>query len=722
VTATLTGFADHVSRDVFVALGEDRALRVQMALAALSTTVDVTPPAVFDPTRAGTAENVVPDTLASLPTIQRSVTDIARTSPYFNALSSNGADPAPSVAGRNRLFNTIQVDGAAFNDLFGASQTGPGGTSGAQPISVDVINEVQLVVAPYDVRQGGFSGGGINAVTKSGSNQLHGTGYDFGLTSRLVGGIPAVIGSQTTRIASFSNYQLGGSLGGPLVRNRAFVFANVESVRQSIPSGFSVSGDSGQSWGHQTDVSDVLNIMKTQYGYQPGNLNQVVNATDNDKLFIRSDANLRVGRLTTRVNYLNGRTDLGAPTDLVYLMPENYGHIGESVWSSVAQLESTARGAFNELRVGWQRDRILRSPHPGSAPFPAVRVDFPDGSNLRLGSDATSQASSTNQDVIELTDDVTWVRGTHTVTVGTHDEFSRFATLFIQNFYGSYEFSNIDNLRAGSAQSFARTFSNTPDPRQAYSLAVRQWGVYAGDLWRAASGVTLTYGLRIDASRFPDSPRSNPLALSEFGYATDVVPSPVMWSPRAGFNWSLGENRAVRSQIRGGAGLFAGPPPYVWVSNEYANTGLDFTALSLPFAAANRVPFVADPFAQPANVGGAGRQTINLVDPRFRFPQVLRGNVAYDRDLGVLGLTGSAELLVSKTIDDAAYTNLNYVATGVAPDGRLTFSKRDPALNDVVLMANSSGGHHWSASVTVSDPFRAAFRLALPICTTGRRR
>ena len=314
VTATLTGFADHVSRDVFVALGEDRALRVQMALAALSTTVDVTPPAVFDPTRAGTAENVVPDTLASLPTIQRSVTDIARTSPYFNALSSNGADPAPSVAGRNRLFNTIQVDGAAFNDLFGASQTGPGGTSGAQPISVDVINEVQLVVAPYDVRQGGFSGGGINAVTKSGSNQLHGTGYDFGLTSRLVGGIPAVIGSQTTRIASFSNYQLGGSVGGPLVRNRAFVFANVESVRQSIPSGFSVSGDSGQSWGHQTDVSDVLNIMKTQYGYQPGNLNQVVKATDNDKLFIRSDANLRVGRLTTRVNYLNGRTDLGAPT------------------------------------------------------------------------------------------------------------------------------------------------------------------------------------------------------------------------------------------------------------------------------------------------------------------------------------------------------------------------------------------------------------------------
>jgi hypothetical protein len=711
VTTTLAGFADHVDADVFVALGEGRLLLIQMKIGELKTTVDVTP-AAFDPTRAGTAANVGADVVASLPTIQRSLTDIARSSPYFNSLSTNGADPAPSVAGRNRFFNSIQVDGAPFNDLFGASQTGPGGLTGAQPISLDTISEVQLVVAPYDVRQGGFSGGGINAVTKSGTNELHGTGYGFGQTSGLVGAIPAVIGSQTTRIGAFSNYQLGGSLGGPIVRDRAFVFGNVESVRQSTPSGFSVSGDSGQSWGHQTDVSDVLNIMKTQYGYQPGSLDQVVRATDNDKFFIRSDVNLRAGRLTTRLNYLNGRTDLGSPSAQIYLMPENYGRFTESAWSSVAQFDSTFRAATNELRVGWLRDRLLRSPHAGSAPFPAVRVDFPDGSNLRLGSDATSQANSTDQDVIEFTDDVTWVRGAHTFTVGTHDEFPQVTTLFIQNFYGSYEFSSIDNLRAGVAQSFARTLSNTSDPRQAYSVDVRQWGVYAGDLWRATSRVTVTYGLRVDVPRFPETPRSNPLALSEFGYATDVLPSPVMWSPRAGLTWSLGENRAVRSQIRGGAGLFAGRPPYMWVANEFASTGLDFTALSLPFAAANRVPFVADPFNQPANVGGAGRQTLNLIDPGYRFPQVLRGNVAFDRDLGVLGLTGSAELLVSRTIDDAAFTNLNYVVTGVAPDGRLTYSKRDPALNDVVLLSNTSRGHQWSTSFTVARPFAHGFSLS----------
>src|SRR5262245_51222027 len=171
VSATLGGFAEHLDRGVFVALGEDRALLIQMALAELSAIVEVTPPAAFDPTQAGTAAHVNADALSALPTIQRSLTDIARTSPYFNPLSTNGADPAPSVAGRNKYFNSIQVDGAPFNDVYGASQTGPGGQAGAQPISLDAITEVQLVVAPYDVRQGGFSGGGINAVTQSGSNQ-----------------------------------------------------------------------------------------------------------------------------------------------------------------------------------------------------------------------------------------------------------------------------------------------------------------------------------------------------------------------------------------------------------------------------------------------------------------------------------------------------------------------------------------------------------------------
>ena len=126
------------------------------------------------------------------------------------------------------------------------------------------------------------------------------------------------------------------------------------------------------------------------------------------------------------------------------------------------------------------------------------------------------------------------------------------------------------------------------------------------------------------------------------------------------------------------------------------------------------MPFVADPFAQPSNVSGAGagRQTLNLIDPGFRFPQVLRGNVAYERELGVLGLTASAELLASKTIDDAAYTNLNFVATGVAPDGRLTYTKRNPTFNDVILTSNTSKGRQWSASVTVARPLSHGFAVS----------
>ena len=337
--------------------------------------------------------------------------------------------------------------------------------------------------------------------------------------------------------------------------------------------------------------------------------------------------NLRAGRLTARVNYLNGRTDLGAPSAQIYIMPENYGHISESVWSSVAQLDSTARRALNELRVGWQRDRILRSPHPGSAPFPAVRVDFPDGSNLRLGSDATSQANSTNQDVIELTDDFTWVRGAHTFTVGTHDEFSRFATLFIQNLYGSYEFSSIDNLRAGVAQSFLRTFSNTPYPRQDYSRLFARAALTPAICGGPLSRGNVRYAWRRGPG-FPDT-RDQPADVVGIRLRHRCRPVAPHVVTAGRFQLVAGREPRVSSyEIRGGAGLFAAAHTYGW--RTYTNTGLDFTALSLPFAAANPVPFVANPGAQPGNVGGAGRQTVNLIDPRFRFPQVFEAECAFD--------------------------------------------------------------------------------------------
>ena len=229
-----------------------------------------------------------------------------------------------------------------------------------------------------------------------------------------------------------------------------------------------------------------------------------------------------------------------------------------------------------------------------------------------------------------------------------------------------------------------------------------------------APNFTVTYGVRFEAPHFPDVPNANPVAVKDFGMRTDIVPSPKMFSPRIGFNWDLSNGGTERSQIRGGIGSFAGRTPYVWLSDQYANTGVDFTQVTAVFNAANRMPFVANPNAQPLTVtgGAAGNQTINLVDPNYKYPQVLRGNIAYDRDLGFLGLISTSEVVFSKNLEEIAYSNLNYVPNGTAPDGRTLYKKFDPTLNDVILLSNTTQGASWTAAFKVERPFRSGFNVS----------
>src|SRR5262249_32794257 len=255
VTAMLSGFKDQTQSNVTVGLGEDKALDFRLPIATLSETVTVVGQSTFSETRAGTASNVHQETLESLPTISRSLTDFARTSPHFNEQNSNGGDSFLSVAGRNNRYNSMQIDGAVNNDLFGLAATGtPGGQTGTQPISLDALSEIQIVVAPYDVRQGGFSGGGINAVTRAGTNKLSGTAYMFGQNQGLVGQIPDIAtpanqNPADTKIGQFTTKQGSASTGGPIMPNKAFFFGNFDISRQTTPSGFTLDGSGGgQQW------------------------------------------------------------------------------------------------------------------------------------------------------------------------------------------------------------------------------------------------------------------------------------------------------------------------------------------------------------------------------------------------------------------------------------------------------------------------------------------
>ena len=257
----------------------------------------------------------------------------------------------------------------------------------------------------------------------------------------------------------------------------------------------------------------------------------------------------------------------------------------------------------------------------------------------------------------------------------------------------------------GLAQSYSYSFSRTADPREAAEFRVYQLGFYAGDQWRVRDNLTLTYGIRLDAPVFPDTPTANPLVETLYGRATDVVPATRSWSPRIGFNYDPSPRSRNRQQVRGGFGLFHGRTPYVWLSNQYSNTGNEFQRIQVFFDADNRIPFSADPDAQPTDLGSASTNEINLVDPDYRFPQLLRGNLAYDRDLGFFGLVGSVELLFSKTVRDIDYRNLNLVASGAAPDGRPTHARLHRDFSNVILLTNTDQGGSWTVATKLDKRF-----------------
>ena len=712
LTIALAGFREATIDNVNVRLGEETAVPVSLQLATVSETVRVTAEVdpVFTASRTGTAENMATALIETLPTISRSIQDIARTSPYFNQTQQDNFASALSVAGRNVRYNNIQIDGATNNDVFSIQSSAgtPGGSVETQPISLDVVQELQLVVSPYDVRQGMFSGGGINAITRSGTNEIRGSTFYVFRDQSMVGD-----GIDNRPIATFSDKQFGGTVGGPIARNRAFFLGNVEWGRKRTPSGFSIDGASGVSFAHQAEAARIRDIAIARYGFDPGGFEEVIRGTDNDKVFVRTDFNLGENQLTVRHNYVDGVNDVGSQSNVTYRLPSNFYQQHSRTNSTVGQLNSRFGSSVNEFRITYNRIRDFRT---FSDRFPFVQVRLPDGTNINLGTENSSHANELDQDLVEVHDDFTMVRGSHTYTFGTHNEFFKFRNLFIQNSFGNYEFANIDQFAAGVAQSYQHSFSLTGDPRQAAAFSVYQFGLYVGDQWRLRPDLTLTYGLRYDKPVFPDTPTSNPAALTLFGFATDIVPSPGQWSPRAGFNWDLGGE--TNQQLRGGIGYFSGRNPFVYLSNQYGNTGIEFRRLTQTFNASNTVPFSADPDNQPKSIGTVPSNEIDMIDPDYQFPAIVRGNLAYDRSLP-LGLVGNVELLYSNTVKDVTYRNLNLVQTGTRLDGRPvygppttaapTFGRVTNTVSDAILLQNTDKGDSWMVTTQLERRFRGGW-------------
>jgi len=708
VTVTMSGFKKAEQGDILVNLGEERVVPFKLALESVAETVTVSAVATaIDVTRAGAAANISNMVKEVVPSISRSLLDVVRTNPYFNAIAINNFASGVSVAGRNARYNSIQIDGAVNNDLFGIGDTGtPGGSTETQPISIDAIAQIQLVVSPYDVRQGGFSGGGINAVTKSGSNGFSGTGFYFGRNQKWVGK-----GLSGTPLAKFSDKQGGASLGGRIIENKAFFFANADFGRKTTPTGFCITDCAQPFRGSTAEVDRFFNILQTKYGYTVENAKSEYSRTTNsDKILGKVDINLNSqNRLTVRHNYVNGLNDIASTSASSYVVPDGYYRFRSKTHSSVVQLNSTFGNAVNEFRVAYTRIRDVRGGQPfESKPFPRTSVRLAGSTTITVGREAFSTANELDQDIVELHDDFTVLKGRHTITLGTHNEFFKFRNLFLRNSFGTYTFNDLDLFEQGLAQAYDYTYPTNPD-KPAAKFGVRTLGFYVGDQYRWRPTVTLTMGMRVDVPMFPDKPTANPVAVTNYGYATDITPGGARYSPRIGFNWDIEGDGS--EQVRGGIGMFAGRTPYVWLSNQYGNTGIEFQRIGAANNSANRIPYSPNSAAQPQTVTGAGATStftneIDVIDPNYRYPTLLRGNLAYEKQVG-WGLVASTEFLFTKNIKDVRYMNLNRdLRTGTqALDGRPIYTRDVSTLGDVILLTNTGRGHSWSGLVELRKPF-----------------
>jgi hypothetical protein len=668
---------------------------------------------VLASTHTGASQDVTARDIEVIPSISKNFGDFAKLSPQANGNSS-------SIANRNNRYNNVQIDGTQYNDLFGLGSTGtPGGQTGANPISIDAIQEFQVVVAPYDIKYGSFTGGGINAITRSGTNNWTGSIFGYRQTQGLVG----YAGFKETDKAypEFEKYAYGFRLGGPVVENKLFFFVNgeVTSFDQPLSNISLVTGPSNTS-----DLGNQFAAILASKGMDAGTYGTSITEQPSQKIFFRLDYNLSQNhKLTLRHNFVHSYQDILASRNANNFLVFNTlaYRIRNITNSTTLQLNSTfGNNLSNELILGYTTIRDRRA---GITDIrPEVRV-LREAVTLVAGPDRFSSANELDQNVLELTDNFSAYMGDHVITVGTHNEFFNFRNLFIRSFYGYYEFNTLTDLLNNTPSYYQRVFSRIPgEDKPAAKFDVNQLGFYVEDEWTVIPTLKVTGGVRVDIPFLPTEPGRNDSVSHYFpGYNTTDVPSGnIMFSPRLGFNWDVMGDRSV--QLRGGVGVFTGRIPYVWMSNNYGNTGTLIAEVNQ--ASGGNVGFSVDPYNQPgAGDPGTGapnlRSEIDLVDPNFKWPQVLRANLAVDKQLPY-DIIGTVELMYTKTVNDLVYEKLNLIpSTSIigGSDGRPKYggtNSYNSNFVDVLLLKNTNKGYQYNFSVQLqrSVPRGLSFNTA----------
>ena len=705
------GFANFTQSNLNLPLGETTPVD-----AALSGTASVLTEVVVSSSGAarkktGASTSISKAQIASMPTLSRSIQDFTRLTPQANGNSFGGAS--------NR-FNNITIDGAVNNDVFGLSGSGtPGGQAATTPISLDAISEIQVVIAPYDVSYGNFTGGGVNAVTRSGTNKIDGSVYYFGRNQSITGNDPVT----NAKTATYSDKQYGFRFGGPIIKNKLFFFINGEMARKNSPTIFN-AGDSNAVL-TSAEAQRLVDTMTTKYGYDPGTFGAFDAQTQSDKAFARIDWNIdNKHRLTIRHNYIKAYDDNNSRSTTLFRFGNNTYRFSNKQHITVAELRSRFSSKYsNNLIIGRHQIRDFRTTY-GSL-FPSIEIQKSSSQTIQLGTERSSAANELDQDIFEITDNFKIFPGKHTFTIGTHNEFFKFRNLFINNFNGRWRFASLNDFYSNFPRNLDVSYSanKATDPRPAAKFSAAQLGFYIQDEIQTSAKFRITLGIRADMPIINTTPANNRIVDSTYGgkYNTSNIPNKqLLLAPRVGFNYDINGNRSI--VLRGGVGIFTGRVPFVWISNQFGGTGLLLKTIAQSdntSTATNEVNggngFNSDVNAQSSLGSGGSTFETNLIDKKFKIPQVFRANVGVDKKFaGNVNLT--LEAIYSKTLNNVLYQDVNLKAPIGAVDSTFNhgYDSRDayaassgarrinPLITNAYYITNTNKGYTLNLGFTLS--------------------
>ncbi|MFC6997433.1 TonB-dependent receptor [Rufibacter roseus] len=739
VTTSYVGYQEQRKEGLRLVLGQNLIVDFTLSSGAVGLNevqVVGSRNAILNSDRTGAATTISNEQIATLPTVTRGINDFVRLTPQADIKGS-----AISIAGINNRFNQLTIDGAVSNDVFGLSDTGTnGGSTGTSPISLDAIEQFSVQIAPFDVRLGGFAGGGISAVTRSGTNEFTGSAYYFFRNEDLAGKTPVGLlseGQERLKYNEFTDKQYGLRVGGPIIKDKLFFFLNAEKTERVTPLSFAP----GQA-GSEFTVAELETIATRarELGYDPGSFINQEETGSSEKFFARLDWNLSdIHKLTARYSYTFGETtQLSRSARTVTF--SNGAILRESTTNSgVIELNSRFSNTIsNNFIAGYTRVREPRTA-PGAA-FPRVTIRMSGSRTVNLGTEAFSTVNQLDQDIFTLTDNLSVFAGKHTFTFGTHNELYSMYNAFIGQAFGDYQFGDspaagttpartaIENWNLGLANSLVYQYSRTSDPREGAKFKAMQIGFYAQDEFQITDNLKLTGGMRLDIPLYLDKPLentdfNNSVLAQQYNVKTNRMPkAALMWSPRVGFNWDVTGDRST--QVRGGTGVFTSRFPFVWAGGAFTQSGvlLDQNRINTATGAPADVQFIADPNGQPKKASASGPGgVITVIDNDFKLPQIARSNIAIDQQLP-FGFVGTAEFLYSKNINSFRFTNINLVnpsETLAGADNRLLYPASIPArkrltqYDEVVYIDNVNEGYSWTATAQLQKTFESGFYASL---------